>query len=127
MHKNPLKKLVALVLSFVMMFSIIATVPAPAAAYGELLGQNVQGDLTYASLSRAELELTALEAQLNTEPGVHGFYGEYALGNPLETVEIIVEFVTPSIVAAEEMQRRGMRRARGNPRQDAEEDRKSVV
>ena len=70
---------------------------------------------TAAGLDFDEQELAELNALVGTlgEPlGMQGFYGDYALDDPNEVVEIIVQFVTPPAVALRLMQERELSQAR---------------
>ncbi|MCL2531651.1 MAG: S8 family serine peptidase [Oscillospiraceae bacterium] len=55
-----------------------------------------------------ELALAALTSTLQEPLGMQGFEGDFALSNPSETVEIIIEFVTPAAVALRLMQEKNI-------------------
>lgn len=64
------------------------------------------------NLGEAEAGQSVLTSTLGTPVGMQGFEGAYALNNPQEIVEIIVQFVTPPSVALRLMRERGIPVAR---------------
>ena len=56
----------------------------------------------------ASLTYSILTETLADPIGMQGFHGEYAIGDPNEMIEIIVEFVTPPAVALRLMQEEGI-------------------
>ena len=102
MIKNENRKFIACLLTFVMVVISFAVMPmsvmAENTAYENI---NIQDD-------REALEYSILTSTLNGAVGMQGFYDDYAITDPDEIVEIIVQFRTPSAVALRLMEERGI-------------------
>jgi|GEM_PF-4302124 len=72
-------------------------------------------------LAREVAELDILTSTLGNPIGMVGFEGAYMLDNFDETIEIIVQFVTPPTVALHHMRERGVPLGRSLPGQSYEE------
>ena len=110
------KRLKPLLLAFVIAFVSIA-VP-----YVDITATGMRGDTNRyiiaeahpafespeETLAREYAEWELLTDTLNAPVGMQGFEGAYALGNPDEITEIVVQFITPPSVALELIQERGL-------------------
>ncbi|MCL2407328.1 MAG: S8 family serine peptidase [Defluviitaleaceae bacterium] len=100
------KRLLTALLVAVVLFNAILAVPTEA-AYQDMLPDAVYGYLDE-RFSEEHIELNFLTATLFGAVGIQGFDGEYALSDdPNEIVEIIVQFVTPPMVALRLLDERG--------------------
>ena len=119
MRKTTRKRILALVMSMVMIVTSLAVMPmgilaTAAPGVDILMTEHITPDYgfiqdsTWASDqdSRELLEHNILTSTMTGSVGMQGFEGRYAIDNPNEIVEIVVQFVTPPYVALRLMQER---------------------
>ena len=102
MNKKTTKRLISMLLSFMMAFSSLTTLPVKAMT-DELGVYDLSMDIS----TRNDGVISILNHTLHTSFGMQGFEEDYELSEFVDEVEIIVQFRTPPAVALRLLQENG--------------------
>jgi len=108
MPKRMKSRILALIVSLIMVIALLVVMPVSVVATGlsddifSMSNYNIEQD------NREFIEYSILTSTMRMPVGMQGFEGNYAINDSNEIVEIIVQFSTPSAVALRLMQEKGI-------------------